>query len=178
MTILNVDNIGALSFSSPTYAQNENGGFAVIPVLRQGGSVGSLSANFNATIGLNMAAGVDFTPTNGTLSFGPGEVSKIFTVPLIDGHHVDVSNRAVVLQLTNSVPAGVLSSPSTALLNIFSDGFNQPPGGIDPTFHPAFNGVVNAVALQPNGAIVAGGAFTVANAVTRNRLARLNSDGS
>ena len=59
-----------------------------------------------------------------------------------------------------------------------SDGFNLPPGGGDPTFHAAFNGVVNAVGLQPNGAIVAGGAFTVANSVTRNRLARLNADGT
>jgi uncharacterized delta-60 repeat protein/uncharacterized repeat protein (TIGR01451 family) len=53
-----------------------------------------------------------------------------------------------------------------------------PPGGADPNFHAAFNGAVNAVGLQPNGAIVAGGAFTIANSVTRNRLARLNADGS
>ncbi|MEI6781685.1 MAG: Calx-beta domain-containing protein, partial [Verrucomicrobiota bacterium] len=178
LTIINVDNLGTLSFSSPTYAQNESGGFAIVPVVRLGGSVGTLSANFNATVGLNAAAGIDFVATNGSLTFGPGEVSKIFTVPLIDGHHVDVSNRAVVLQLTNPVPTGVLISPSTALLSIVSDGYNLPPGGGDPTFHAAFNGVVNAVGLQPNGAIVAGGAFTIANSVTRNRLARLNSDGT
>jgi uncharacterized repeat protein (TIGR01451 family)/uncharacterized delta-60 repeat protein len=178
LTIINVDNLGTLSFSSPTYAQNESGGFAIVPVVRLGGSVGTLSANFNATVGLNAAAGIDFVATNGSLTFGPGEVSKIFTVPLIDGHHVDVSNRAVVLQLTNPVPTGVLISPSTALLSIVSDGYNLPPGGRDPTFHAAFNGVVNAVGLQPNGAIVAGGAFTIANSVTRNRLARLNSDGT
>ena len=89
-----------------------------------------------------------------------------------------MSNRAVVLQLTNPVPAGVLAYPSTALLNIVSDGYNLPPGGGDPNFFPAFNGVVNAVGLQSNGAIVVGGAFTVANSITRNRLARLNPDGS
>jgi len=178
LTIINVDHLGTLSFSSPTYAQNESGGFAIVPVVRQGGSVGTLSANFNASTGLNATAGIDFVATNGLLTFGPGEVSKIFTVPLIDSHHIDVSNRAVVLQLTNPVPAGVLASPSTALLNIVSDGYNLPPGGGDPTFHAAFNGVVNAVGLQPNGAIVAGGAFTLANSITRNRLARLNSDGT
>ena len=178
LTILNVDSLGALSFSSPTYFQNENGGFAIVPVVREGGSVGTLTAAFNTTAGTNTAAGVDFIATNGTLTFGPGEVSKVFTVPLIDNHQVDTSNRVVVLQLTNPVPSGVLSYPSTASLNIVSDGFNLPPGGGDPTFHAAFNGVVNAVGLQPNGAIVAGGAFTVANSVTRNRLARLNADGS
>jgi uncharacterized delta-60 repeat protein/uncharacterized repeat protein (TIGR01451 family) len=178
LTILNVDALGTLSFSSPTYVQNESGGFAIIPVVREGGSVGTLSANFNASTGLNASAGVEFIATNGSLTFGPGEVSKAFTVPLIDNHYVDVSNRAVVLLLTNPVPSGVLGSPSTALLSIVSDGFNVPPGGADPTFDAVFNGAVNAVGLQPNGAIVAGGAFTVANSVTRNRLARLNSDGS
>jgi uncharacterized delta-60 repeat protein/uncharacterized repeat protein (TIGR01451 family) len=178
LTILNVDALGTLSFSSPTYVQNENGGFAIIPVVREGGSVGTLSANFNASTGLNATAGVEFIATNGSLTFGPGEVSKVFTVPLIDNHYLDLSNRAVVLQLTNPVPAGVLGSPSTALLSIVSDGFNVPPGGADPNFPAAFNGAVNAVGLQPNGAIVAGGAFTIANSVTRNRLARLNADGS
>jgi uncharacterized delta-60 repeat protein/uncharacterized repeat protein (TIGR01451 family) len=178
LTILNVDALGALSFSSPTYVQNENGGFAIIPVVREGGSVGTLSASFNASAGLNTVAGTNFVATNGSLTFGPGEVSKAFTVTLIDNHDLDLSNRTVVLQLTNPVPAGVLAYPSTALLSIVSDGFNVPPGGGDPNFQPAFNGVVNAVGLQPNGAIVAGGAFTVANSVTRNRLARLNADGS
>jgi uncharacterized delta-60 repeat protein/uncharacterized repeat protein (TIGR01451 family) len=178
LTILNVDHLGTLSFSSPTYVQNGSGGFAIIPVVRQGGSVGTLSVSFNASTGINASAGVDFVATNGTLTFGPGEVSKVFTVPLIDKHDSDVANRAVMLQLTNPVPAGVLSSPSTALLSIVGDGFNVPPGGGDPTFFAAFNAAVNAVGLQPNGAIVAGGAFTVANSVTRNRLARINSDGS
>ena len=178
LTILNVDHLGTLSFSSPTYVQNENGGFAIIPVVRQGGSVGTLSANFNASTGLNASAGVEFVATNGSLTFGPGEVSKVFTVPLIDKYDSDVSYRAVVLVLTNPVPSGVLGSPSTALLSIVGDGFNVPPGESDPTFDAVFNGAVNAVGLQPNGAIVAGGAFTVANSVTRNRLARLNSDGS
>jgi uncharacterized repeat protein (TIGR01451 family)/uncharacterized delta-60 repeat protein len=178
LTVLNVDHLGTLSFSSPTYVQNENGGFAIIPVVREGGSVGTLSANYNASTGLNASAGVEFVATSGQLTFGPGVVSRVFTVPLIDNHYLDLSNRAVVLQLTNPVPAGVLGSPSTALLSIVSDGFNVPPGEADPTFDPAFNGAVNAVGLQPNGAIVAGGAFTVANSVTRNRLARLNADGT
>jgi uncharacterized repeat protein (TIGR01451 family)/uncharacterized delta-60 repeat protein len=178
LNILNVDALGALSFSSPTYAQNESGGYAIVPVVRQGGSVGTLSVNFNANIGLNAVPGVDFFPTNGTLVFGPGEVSKVFTVPIIDGHHLDLSNRAVVLQLTNPAPSGTLIAPSTALLNIVSDGYNVPPGGSDPTFIPVFNGAVNAVAVQPNGDIVAGGAFTVVNSVTRNRLTRLSPDGA
>jgi uncharacterized delta-60 repeat protein/uncharacterized repeat protein (TIGR01451 family) len=178
LTILNVDSRGTLSFSSPTYTQNESGGFAMVPVVREGGSVDTLTATFSATAGSNTTAGIDFVPTSGTLIFPPGQVSTNFTVQLIDNHNIDLSNRTVVLQLTNPTPPGVLAYPSTASLNIVSDGFNLPPGGRDPNFFPAFNGVVNAIGLQPNGAIVAGGAFTVANSVTRNRLARLNADGT
>ncbi|WP_324680600.1 malectin domain-containing carbohydrate-binding protein [Hymenobacter sp. GOD-10R] len=41
-----------------------------------------------------------------------------------------------------------------------------------------FNGTVNAVALQRDGKVVVGGEFTAYNGITRNRLVRLNPDGS
>jgi uncharacterized delta-60 repeat protein/uncharacterized repeat protein (TIGR01451 family) len=176
LTILNVDHPGFLSFSSPTYTQNESGGYAIIPVVRQGGSIGTVTASFSAASGVNVTPGVEFVPTNGTLTFRPGEVSKVFTVTLIDGQHVDLSNRAIALQLTAA--PGLLTAPSNAVLNILSDGNFLPPGGADPTFHAVFDAAVDAVALQPNGAIVVGGAFTVADGVTRHRLARVNADGS
>lgn len=39
------------------------------------------------------------------------------------------------------------------------------------------NGSVNAIAVQSNGKIVIGGAFTAVNGTTRTRVARLNTDG-
>jgi len=48
----------------------------------------------------------------------------------------------------------------------------------DTTFNPSFNAAVFALAAQPDGKVVVGGAFTSANGLTRNRLARLNPDGS
>ena len=46
------------------------------------------------------------------------------------------------------------------------------PGSIDP------NGVVQSTVVQPDGKILLGGSFTSINGVARNRLARLNADGS
>jgi uncharacterized delta-60 repeat protein len=40
------------------------------------------------------------------------------------------------------------------------------------------NNTVNAIALQPDGKVLIGGAFTSLNGVARNRIARLNSDGT
>jgi uncharacterized delta-60 repeat protein len=52
-------------------------------------------------------------------------------------------------------------------------------GTLDITFDPGTgaDGDVLAVALQPNGQILIGGAFTHFNGVARNRIARINPDG-
>lgn len=55
-----------------------------------------------------------------------------------------------------------------------------PDGSLDPSFNPnaRLNGTAYALHLQPDGRIVVGGAFTQANGVNRNRLARFLADGS
>jgi uncharacterized delta-60 repeat protein len=51
---------------------------------------------------------------------------------------------------------------------------------IDDTFvyGTGFNGETNAVAIQPDGKILVGGNFTQYNGTARNRIVRLNTDGS
>jgi uncharacterized delta-60 repeat protein len=51
---------------------------------------------------------------------------------------------------------------------------------VDTSFEPgtATNSDIYAMALQPDGKIVIGGAFTTYNGVARRRIARLNTDGS
>jgi uncharacterized delta-60 repeat protein len=60
----------------------------------------------------------------------------------------------------------------------------NPDGSVDQGFNPGFNAAVSALAFQTDGRILVGGFFThaqppgVATALNRNRLARLNTDGS
>jgi uncharacterized delta-60 repeat protein len=60
----------------------------------------------------------------------------------------------------------------------------HPDGSLDQAFNPNVNGVIRALLLQPDGRIVIGGDFTAvqpngaAAATTRNRVARLNADGT
>jgi uncharacterized delta-60 repeat protein len=56
----------------------------------------------------------------------------------------------------------------------------HPNGSLDSSFQAAggVNGFIYTVALQPDGKIVIGGAFTTAGGAPRNRIARLNSDGT
>jgi uncharacterized delta-60 repeat protein len=53
-------------------------------------------------------------------------------------------------------------------------------GDVDLTFNPGsgVNGEVKAMALQPDGKVLIGGAFTMVKGLVRFALARLNSDGS
>ena len=63
----------------------------------------------------------------------------------------------------------------------------NPNGTVDGSFNPGLgatggsqNGLtgVNSVAMQPDGRVLIGGHFTAVNGVNRNRIARLNADGS
>jgi len=56
-------------------------------------------------------------------------------------------------------------------------------GALDTAFNPNANGLVYAIAVQPDGKILLGGLFTTLSpnggaTVTRNRIARLNPDGT
>ncbi len=179
LTIVNDDAVGAVRFSTTAYTINENGGVGYVTVVRTGGSSEAISVNFAATNG-TAVAGYDFTATNGTLNFGPGEVSKTFTVPIIDNDFTD-GTRSISLLLGNAAPTNALGNPAAALLSIVdNESVNEPPGGRDTAFsdEAAMNGAILAMALQPDGKIVTAGEFTMANGVPRNRIARLEPNGA
>src|SRR5947207_2400705 len=54
------------------------------------------------------------------------------------------------------------------------------PGDADLSFDPGsgVDGPIYAIAVQPDGGIVIGGDFTTVRGLVRNRIARLNADGS
>src|SRR5438445_7404149 len=59
----------------------------------------------------------------------------------------------------------------------------NPDGTLDTAFDPNANDIVSSIAVQTDGKILASGAFTTLSpnggaAVTRNRIARLNPDGT
>src|SRR5205085_8188977 len=56
----------------------------------------------------------------------------------------------------------------------------NPNGSLDGSFNASIDSIpiVYAIKVQPDGKIVVGGSFTSIAGVARNRVARLNSDGS
>jgi len=70
---------------------------------------------------------------------------------------------------------GVNGSPRIRIARLNSDG------GLDGTFQNGMNGVngdVRSIAVQADNRALIGGAFTLVNNAGRNRIARLNEDGS
>lgn len=90
----------------------------------------------------------------------------------------------------NSVSATVLQSDGKVIIGGTFTAYNGVPinriirlntdGTIDSGFNvgTGANNTVSAIAVQPDGKIIIGGNFTNYNGVAKNRLARLNSDGS
>lgn len=94
-----------------------------------------------------------------------------------------VQGRTAVEQLDGKIIIGglftsVQGQPRSRIARINADGT------LDAGFDPKANGAVNCVMVQPDGKILLGGLFTTlqpngaAVATTRNRMARLNADGT
>jgi len=179
LVITNTDAPGVVQFTSSSYTVNENGGYAIIPLYRTGGSIGSLSVAYNTTNG-TATAGNNYVATNGTLVFAPGQVSTNFIVWIKDLGTTWLAplNFQVVLGAANT---NILGTPTVAQVSINgSSAYNQPPGQPNTSYSSTagFNAPVFALALQANGQLLAGGDFTTADGVPRNRVARLNADGT
>ncbi|HEV2693744.1 MAG TPA: Calx-beta domain-containing protein, partial [Verrucomicrobiae bacterium] len=179
LNIVNVDSAGALQFSSPVYSVKKYGGSALIPVIRTGGSAQTVTVNYTTADAGSAQAGINYTYTTNTLTFTNGEVSKFITVPIIDD---GTSDGLLYFNVALTGPTGgaTVGTPGTAVVNIIdSSSINEPPGPVDVTYNASgFNNSVYALALQSNNKLVVAGDFTLANGVPRQRVARLNADGS
>lgn len=122
-----------------------------------------------------------FTNVNGTARariarlHADGSLDATFGVGVGAG---GLSVDAITLQADGKILIGgnffTYGVPRTRIARLNNDG------SLDTTFDPGTgaNNGVSAIAVQPDGRILIGGQFTAYNGITRNRVARLNSDGS
>lgn len=195
--ILNDDAVGTFSFSQPVYAVDENGPYADIIVVRRDGISGSATVRYAATdltaVGTTNAATVrspngppdyvfpEYAAQNqftNLLSFVEGQTSASFRIPLVDDSVVEGS-KTVQLGLFGATGGARLGN-TNAVLTIIDDELNRIPAGqLDTTFlSRGADDYVYKLELQSDGKIMAGGDFRAMNEVVRNRLARLNADGT
>lgn len=111
---------GELSFSTNSFVVNEAAGSATITVLRSNGYSGVISVNFAAVAGGTAVAGVDYTPTSGSLAFAEGQISRTFTIPILP--NVATTNNLTVNLLltlpTDGSAGGAVLNQNSAILTI------------------------------------------------------------
>jgi hypothetical protein len=120
LTIIDNDGQPTVQFSPTTLGANENSGQAPFQVTLSPASALTVTVDY-ATTGGTATAGSDYTaiPTT-TLTFNPGETSKIFNVT-INEDALDESDETVFLQLANAVNAALDPSGYTATLTIIDN---------------------------------------------------------
>ncbi|HJN89164.1 MAG TPA: Calx-beta domain-containing protein, partial [Verrucomicrobiota bacterium] len=122
----------------------------------------------------------------GVLEFAPGQASSTFVVAILNDDVVEGA-ETISVALTNPQPVrgrwekAILGTPNMATLTVIDDeSVNEPAGSVDTAFNPGAgaNDFVNVVALLPDDKFMIGGDFTQVNGLFRDRLARLNADGT
>jgi len=116
----------SVQYSSASYSFGEGGGSATINVTRSGDTSNTLSVNYQTNdnfgfVECNVNNGLanqrcDYITTAGTLNFAANEISKTFTVPIIEDLQLE-GNETLNLSLSNPA-GGTLGSQSTAVLTI------------------------------------------------------------
>lgn len=119
LTIIDNDRPSEIQFSTSTYSIREDGGSAMITVTRDS-AIATVSVDY-ATETPNTdnaaTAEADYIPRLGTLTFNPGETSKILTIPILDDDFVE-GTETVQIALSNPSNGAVLGENATAILEI------------------------------------------------------------
>ncbi len=169
--------LAALDVTYPTAPLPLGTGWSVAPV-RTGGS----GTAAYALAGGSLPAGVTLDPVTGTFaSAGISDAAHWASGELDAGFDLDLDNAisAMAMQGDGKAVLGGSFTNVGGVSRIRIARLNA-DGTLDTTFTPGAGAgsTVSAVAVQPDGKILIGGAFTIVGGTTRNRIARLNTDGT
>lgn len=158
---------------------------------------GSLDSTFNPGMGANNSVfatalqpdggiiiGGDFTGYNGA---GRNHVARLLPAPGAISFSAATFNvnengggAAITLTRTGGTDNRVVTKVTLTDVTTNTADYRFTPGALDGSFNSSVgaNGGVLATALQSNGRVIIGGLFTSYDGTTRNRLARVNTNGS
>jgi len=121
LTIINTSS-QQVQFAQSSYSVDESNIVvdAVITVVRTGGSNGFVTVNYATSDG-SAKAGVDYTATSGSLTFGDGVSLNSFSIPILETSPLE-TNKTVNLTLSSPGGAITLGSPASAVLTIVATG--------------------------------------------------------
>lgn len=110
---------GIIGLASSRYTIDEDSGLAVLHVVRNGGTDGSLLIDYTTVNGTALA-GQDFVGKSGTLMFLPGQSTATITINLLNDA-VYEGNETFNVTIDNLRGPGTLGAPRTATVLINDD---------------------------------------------------------
>ncbi|NOS67503.1 MAG: hypothetical protein HOO67_04035 [Candidatus Peribacteraceae bacterium] len=110
---------GNITLSAWAYALDEGGGSLPVTVLRKGSSSSAVTVGYSTTQG-TATAGINYTETNGTLSFAAGETSKSFSIPFINNNTIE-GNKNFTLKLASVTGGASLDTPNSVQVTVVDD---------------------------------------------------------
>ncbi|MCL4177130.1 MAG: hypothetical protein KJ072_05225 [Verrucomicrobia bacterium] len=167
---------GALEFAAPVFTAAEESGNATIQVVRVGSTSQAVTVNYATANGTANVA--DYTSANGVLNFAAGQTTATFNVPILPDSTLE-DDETVILRLSNPTGGAELVGYREALLVIANDDSTAGPGVVDLDYlKSGANGAVRTLVAAGGGKLIAAGDFTVLGGLNRNRIARLEADGT
>lgn len=164
---------GSVSFTAQDYSVNEAGGTASITLTRTDGADGPVVAKVTL-------ADITTSPTDYRLV--PGGLDETFNPSVSpDGGVLGIALQADGKIIIGGTFTNYNGTPRHGIARLNADG------SLDASFNPGTGttystaGViaeVHKVIVQPDGKIIVVGQFTHYNGISRNNIARLNTDGS
>ncbi|MCC6511936.1 MAG: PQQ-dependent sugar dehydrogenase, partial [Pirellulaceae bacterium] len=115
---------GSIGLASSVIAAREGSPKVDIAIVRSSGSDGTVSIDYKLNSGTAIA-GRDFQAVGGTIVFGPGEVRKLVSVPILNDATIE-SPESFSLVIENPSGGARLLAPRTATITITDDDLLLP----------------------------------------------------
>ncbi len=119
LAILDDDAGGREEFAAPTFTVGEAAPFAVVTVKRVGSVLGTVRVDYRTSDG-SAIAGQDYSARAGTLTFGPGMLTRTLMVPILHDT-VKEGDETFLVTLSNPTGGSVLGAQATAAVTIVDD---------------------------------------------------------
>jgi hypothetical protein len=114
-----------VQFSSLTYNAAEGQSSVGVTAVLSASPTQTVTVNYATSNGTALA-GTDYGATSGVLTFGPGQVSTTFMIPILDDNQIGESSPETVNLALSNPNGATLGTPSTATLNITEDNDTPP----------------------------------------------------
>ena len=118
---------GKFEFSAATFSVAENGGMLNVTINRVGGSAGTTTVQYRTLDGATgiptdqkAYAGSDYSSKSGTVTFAPGETTKVISIPITNDTRIE-KNEFFTVELRNPAGGATLGAVTKAVVTIVED---------------------------------------------------------